>query len=178
MKMSNQVKAALIGAVALIVVGLLPWLIPHFFNQSPVPNPSTPTASTTLSPTISTTVTPQLSPTPTPPPKLITFPASFKAETDCRASNPFPSTTMYTCIETLMKSGQGSLSWAASSSGLAGIQFQPPEGILGPDQPSTKVYIFVQVRTLPPSACPTAASLIFTNETNPTNIVPSVSWSC
>jgi hypothetical protein len=100
---------------------------------------------------------------------------------DCTPHNRFASATIYTCTETLIKSGQGSLSWAASSSGLAEIQFQPQQGTLGPDQLKQRVTITVTVAILPRPTCPTTsdpAYLFFTNETNPTNIVPPVPWSC
>ncbi len=163
--MSKEVKVALITAVSLIVVGLLPFIIPPLISwlvTTPIPSP---------------TVTQQPSPT---PPTLIVSPMSIDANTNCKFSSSksvFNTINyIYICHEALSISGQGSLNWTASG-GPPNTIFNPQHGTLEPGQ-SVTVTISVLVRSTihigSPGICPTIANLIFTSRTN----TVIVQWSC
>ena len=165
MKMSKEVKVALITAASLIVVGLLPFIIPPIIGLI---TPPTPSPTVTQQPGLTLTV---------PPPNLIASPMSIDAKTDCSYSL-LTYVYTYTCHEALSISGQGSLNWTASG-GPSSTRFNPQHGTLEPGQ-SITVTISVPVRNLiyvgspSPGICPTIANLIFTSRTN----TVIIQWSC
>jgi hypothetical protein len=163
MKMSKEVKVALITAASVIIVGLLPFIIRPITPPTPTPSPTV-TQQPSLPPTV-------------PPPTLIASPMSIDAKTDCSYSLSTYVYT-YTCHEALSISGQGSLNWTASG-GPSSTRFNPQHGTLEPGQ-SITVTISVPVRNLiyvgspSPGICPTIANLIFTSQTN----TVIVQWRC
>jgi hypothetical protein len=96
---------------------------------------------------------------------LTTSKTNLNGNTDCTFSNG------WTCNVTLSTSAnaQGQLSWSTSSSGVNGISFNPPNGILTAGQ-SIPVTI-----TVPSTACPASANLTFSVQGG---VPVTVSWSC
>ncbi|WP_376796651.1 hypothetical protein [Thermogemmatispora sp.] len=92
---------------------------------------------------------------------------SLQAGQDCKLSS---SETSWLCPVTIGAASQNTiaLNWSSSSSGLTGISFAPASGTLAPGQT-----VSIQV-TVPATACPSSALLLFNG---PANSI-QVTWSC
>lgn len=102
-------------------------------------------------------------------PKIVVVapnPPSFNADAQCAFTQ---SLNVWTCIASISNSSQTqSLSWQASSKGVANIVFKPASGTLAPSG-GTRVIIIV-----PKNDCQTATTLTFTGPINSQNIA----WGC
>jgi hypothetical protein len=93
-------------------------------------------------------------------------PPTFYANQNCS----YNSTGSYwVCIASIANSSSSlSLNWTSSSSGIAGISFNPSSGTLGPNQ-GTRVQVIV-----PANNCQAQATLTFSGPANSDNIT----WYC
>lgn len=126
----------------------------------------------TIRVTLTVTAQPQGgSPTPSPtlPPLILSAsPTSFNVSGDPNCT--YSATAGWACSVTLSAFGNGqpSLNWSASSSGVSGVSFSPPNGTLTPGQ-TAQVTI-----AIPNTICPASATFTFSGPANQV-LAP---WSC